>query len=85
MPMNVALTLADLTEEQQYLLFDCICKTGKVPTLSQAMDLHEGAKADTFTAEFISSVLNEKEKKAEEPPFAQSFIDDRLLNWYSAI
>lgn len=83
MPMNVALTLADLTEEQQYLLFDCICRTGKVPTLSQSMDLHEGAKNDALTDDYISSVLNEKEKKAEEPPFAQSFIDDRLLNWYS--
>lgn len=83
MPMNVGLTLANLTEEQQYLLFDCICETGKVPSLSQAMDLYEGAKADTFTTEFISSVLYEKEKTAEIPPFEQSFVDDRLLSWYS--
>ncbi len=83
MPMNVGLTLATLTEEQQYLLFDCICETGKVPSLSQAMDLYEGAKADTFTTEFISSVLDEKEKKAEIPPFEQSFIDDKLLSWHS--
>lgn len=83
MPMSIGLTLADLTEEQQYLLFDCICKTGKVPTLSQAMDLYVSAKANTLTADFISSVLNEKEKKAETPPFEQSFVDDRLLSWYS--
>lgn len=63
MPMNVGLTLANLTEEQQYLLFDCICETGKVPSLSQAMDLYEGAKADTFTTEFISSVLYKKAAK----------------------
>lgn len=85
MPMNVALTLADLTEEQQYLLFDCICRTGKVPTLSQSMDIHEGAKNDALTDDYISSVLNGKEKKAEEPPFAQSFIDASLLSWHSAL
>ncbi len=85
MPMNVALTLADLTEEQQYLLFDCICRTGKVPTLSQSMDIHEGAKNDALTDDYISSVLNGKEKKAEEPPFAQSFVDAALLSWYSAL
>lgn len=83
MPMSVGLTLADLTEEQQYLLLDCICKTGKVPTLSQAMDLYVSAKSNTLTADFISLVLNEKEKKAETPPFEQSFVDDRLLSWYS--
>lgn len=83
MPMSIGLTLADLTEEQQYLLFDCICKTGKVPTLSQAMDLYVSAKSNTLTADFISSVLNEKEKKAEAPPFGQSFIDATLLSWYS--
>ena len=54
-----------------------------MPTLSQSMDIHEGAKNDALTDDYISSVLNGKEKKAEEPPFAQSFIDDRLLNWYS--
>lgn len=85
MPMSVGLTLADLTEEQQYLLFDCICRTGKVPTLSQSMDLHEGAKNDALTDAYISSVLNGKEKKAEEPPFAQSFVDASLLSWYSAL
>lgn len=83
MPMSIGLTLADLTEEQQYLLFDCICKTGKVPTLSQAMDLYVSAKSNTLTADFISSVLNGQEKSQETPPFAQSFVDDRLLNWYS--
>lgn len=83
MTMNVGLTLADLTEEQQYLLFDCVCKVGRVPTLSQAIDLHEGAKNDTLSADFISSVLNEKENKAEVPPFEQSFIDAVLLSWYS--
>lgn len=60
MPMNVGLTLADLTEEQQYLLFDCICKVGKAPTLSQAIGLHESAKSNTLSADCISSVLNEK-------------------------
>lgn len=65
MPMNVGLTLADLTEEQQYLLFDCICKVGKVPTLSQATDLHEGAKNNTLSAEYISYVLNETGEKVE--------------------
>lgn len=83
LPMSIGLTLADLTEEQQYLLFDCICKTGKVPTLSQAMDLYVSAKSNTLTADFISSVLNGKEKKAKTPPFEQDFIDDRLLSWYS--
>lgn len=83
LPMSIGLTLADLTEEQQYLLFDCICKTGKVPTLSQAMDLYVSAKSNTLTADFISSVLNGKEKKAEAPPFEQSFVDNRLLSWYS--
>lgn len=83
LPMSIGLTLADLTEEQQYLLFDCICKTGKVPTLSQAMDLYVSAKSNTLTADFISSVLNGKEKKAETPPFEQGFIDAALLSWYS--
>lgn len=83
MPMSIGLTLADLTEEQQYLLFDCICKTGKVPTLSQAMDLYVSAKSNTLTADFISSVLNGQEKLQEIPPFEQSFIDDALLSWYS--
>lgn len=83
MPMSIGLTLADLTEEQQYLLFDCICKIGKVPTLSQAMDLYVSAKSNTLTVDFISSVLNEKEKKVETSPFEQSFIDAALLSWYS--
>ncbi len=83
MTMNVGLTLADLTEEQQYLLFDCICKAGKVPTFSQAMDLQESAKRDALSADFISSILSEKEKKAETPPFEQNFVDAALLSWYS--
>lgn len=83
MRMNVGLTLADLTEEQQYLLFDCICKTGKVPTLSQAMVLHESAKRDALSDDFISLILSEKEKQAEKPPFEQSFVDAALLCWYS--
>lgn len=83
MPMSIGLTLADLTEEQQYLLFDCICKTGKVPSLSQAMDLYVSAKSNTLTVDFISSVLNEKERKVETPPFEQNFIDATLLSWYS--
>lgn len=82
MRMNVGLTLAELTEEQQYLLFDCICRAGKVPTLSQAIDLHESAKNDTLSADFISSILSEKEKKVETP-FEQSFVDAALLSWYS--
>ncbi len=83
MRMNVGLTLANLTEKQQYLLFDCICKTGKVPTLMQAIDLHEGAKNNTLSADFIFSILSEKEKQAEKPPFEQSFVDAALLSWYS--
>lgn len=81
--MRKSVSVADLTEEQQYLLFDCICKTGKVPTLSQAMDLYVSAKSNTLTAGFISSVLNGQEKLQEIPPFEQSFIDDALLSWYS--
>lgn len=81
--MGVGLTLADLTEEQQYLLLDCICRAGKVPTLSQAKDLQESAKNDTLSADFISSILNEREKKSEVPSFEQSFVDAALLSWYS--
>lgn len=83
MRMNVGLIIADLTEEQQYLLFDCICKTGKVPTLSQAMDLHERAKRITLSAGFILLLLSEKYKQAEKPPFEQSFVDEALLSWHS--
>lgn len=63
MPMAVALTLADLPQKQQQLLYNCICQTGKAPTLSQAAELYKMNEQNGMTVETISAVLNETKKK----------------------
>lgn len=83
MPMAVALTLADLPQKQQQLLYNCICQTGKAPTLSQAAELYKMNEQNGMTLETISAVLNEVEKKkAAACPFSSDFIDAVLLSWY---
>lgn len=60
MPMNVGLVIAGLAQENQNMLFDCICSIGKVPSLGQANKLLQFQKDGTLTAGTVSSILNER-------------------------
>ena len=81
MSMAVGLILADIPTKQQHLLYDCICQTGKVPSLSQAGSIQVATFYPGVSAKKISDILNEDRKKEKTAcPIGSDKTDAALKN-----
>lgn len=76
---NPAVELSFLTEEEQYILLDCIEYSDATPSLAQSITLKKMSQSQTLTEEKIDNImLQEKANQIPKIKFTESRILDAL-------